>query len=69
MRCKRCGTENPDDAMYCRACGSLLSLKQETEEETVCEEGKSKPMSWSTARRVILVIWLIGILIVILASL
>ena len=24
MRCERCGTENPDDARYCRACGEKM---------------------------------------------
>ena len=25
MRCKKCGTDNPDNASYCRNCGSELS--------------------------------------------
>ena len=31
MYCSRCGTENPDDAFYCKKCGNAF---QSTEEET-----------------------------------
>ena len=27
LYCKQCGEENPDNALYCRACGSKLEEK------------------------------------------
>lgn len=30
MYCNKCGSENPDDALYCKKCGTLLEPEQET---------------------------------------
>ena len=30
MFCIKCGTENPDDAVYCKKCGAMLEAEEET---------------------------------------
>lgn len=30
MFCRKCGKENPDDAVYCQKCGTLLEAEEET---------------------------------------
>lgn len=30
MFCIKCGTENPDDAVYCKKCGGMLEAEEET---------------------------------------
>jgi len=30
MFCRKCGKENPDDAVYCQKCGILLEMEEET---------------------------------------
>ena len=30
MYCNKCGTQNPDDALYCKKCGMLLEPEMET---------------------------------------
>lgn len=30
MFCRKCGKENPDDAVYCQKCGTLLEPEEET---------------------------------------
>lgn len=30
MFCNKCGTENPDDAVYCKKCGSAIEAEDET---------------------------------------
>ena len=30
MYCNKCGTENPDDAVYCKKCGSAVEVEEET---------------------------------------
>lgn len=30
MYCNKCGTQNPDDAVYCKKCGSLMEQEDET---------------------------------------
>jgi membrane protein YdbS with pleckstrin-like domain len=30
MYCVKCGTDNPDDATYCKKCGALLEAEEET---------------------------------------
>ena len=30
MYCNKCGTENPDDAVYCKKCGSTVEVEEET---------------------------------------
>lgn len=30
MFCNKCGTENPDDAVYCKKCGTAVEVEEET---------------------------------------
>jgi uncharacterized membrane protein YdbT with pleckstrin-like domain len=30
MYCIKCGTDNPDDAVYCKKCGAMLEAEEET---------------------------------------
>lgn len=30
MFCTKCGTDNPDDAVYCKKCGAMLEAEEET---------------------------------------
>jgi uncharacterized membrane protein YdbT with pleckstrin-like domain len=30
MYCIKCGTDNPDDAVYCKKCGAILEAEEET---------------------------------------
>jgi uncharacterized membrane protein YdbT with pleckstrin-like domain len=30
MFCNKCGTENPDDAVYCKKCGTAVEMEEET---------------------------------------
>jgi len=30
MYCNKCGTENADDAVYCKKCGALMEAEEET---------------------------------------
>ena len=30
MYCNKCGTENADDAVYCKKCGALVEAEEET---------------------------------------
>jgi len=31
MYCNKCGTENPDDAVYCKKCGAAVEAEEETQ--------------------------------------
>lgn len=34
MYCNRCGTENADDAVYCKKCGAIVEAEEETQVAT-----------------------------------
>ena len=46
MFCNKCGTENPDDAVYCKKCGTAV----EVEEETRVAQ-RTRPLSTKTSPR------------------
>ena len=42
MYCNKCGTENADDAVYCKKCGSILEAEDETRVRVRDEGGRVK---------------------------
>ena len=42
MYCNKCGTENADDAVYCKKCGSTVEVEDETR---VAERRRNLPVS------------------------
>ncbi len=42
MYCNKCGTENPDDAAFCKKCGNALENEEETRVRVKDEGGRMK---------------------------
>lgn len=43
MFCIKCGTQNPDEAVYCKKCGALLDAEEETRVASR-ESGPAEPV-------------------------
>lgn len=44
MYCNKCGTENPDDAAFCKKCGSAMEVEEETRVR-IRDEGANHPVT------------------------
>jgi len=42
LKCKDCGTENPEDAQFCLECGSKLEKTQKISEDTPLKDRDSE---------------------------
>lgn len=49
MYCNKCGTQNPDDAVYCKKCGGLMEPEDETRVATRGSKDKGAAVERSEA--------------------
>jgi uncharacterized membrane protein YvbJ len=69
MRCPKCGTENPDGKILCRACGTRLRAPAQSARGALPVRENEPELRRRVTYDLIRVAWVIGIVIVVGAGL